>query len=135
MGLLPVQIGICTITSDADDVAVQVLPPRRKKRGLRVETDVRNGEKINYKVREHSLAKVPVLVAFGRKEASENTVSPCVASAPTHGRRWAPRKRSTRWQRRLCLQISEDRTARMVRGAGEPALAISESRFLPQPTG
>ena len=47
---------------------------RRKKRGLRVETDLRN-EKINYKVREHSLAKVPVLIALGRKEASENTVS------------------------------------------------------------
>ena len=45
-----------------------------KKRGLRVETDLRN-EKINYKVREHSLAKVPVLIALGRKEASENTVS------------------------------------------------------------
>ena len=45
-----------------------------KKRGLRVETDLRN-EKINYKVREHSLAKTPVLVALGRKEASENTVS------------------------------------------------------------
>jgi threonyl-tRNA synthetase len=41
---------------------------------LRVETDLRN-EKINYKVREHSLAKIPVLIALGRKEASENTVS------------------------------------------------------------
>jgi threonyl-tRNA synthetase len=41
---------------------------------LRVETDLRN-EKINYKVREHSLAKVPALLAVGRKEARENTVS------------------------------------------------------------
>ena len=47
---------------------------KARKRGLRVETDLRN-EKINYKVREHSLAKVPVLVAVGRKEAAENTVS------------------------------------------------------------
>ena len=71
--LAPVQIVICTITSDADDAALE-FAARAKKRGLRVETDIRN-EKINYKVREHSLAKVPVLIALGRKEASENTVS------------------------------------------------------------
>ena len=71
--LAPVQIVICTITSDADDAALK-FAAAAKKRGLRVETDLRN-EKINYKVREHSLAKVPVLIALGRKEASENTVS------------------------------------------------------------
>src|SRR6204780_755511 len=71
--LAPVQIVVCTITSDADDAA-QRFAAAAKKRGLRVETDLRN-EKINYKVREHSLAKVPVLIALGRKEASENTVS------------------------------------------------------------
>jgi threonyl-tRNA synthetase len=71
--LAPVQIVICTITSDADDSAL-AFAAAAKKRGLRVETDLRN-EKINYKVREHSLAKVPVLVALGRKEANENTVS------------------------------------------------------------
>jgi threonyl-tRNA synthetase len=71
--LAPVQIVICTITSDADDAALK-FAARAKKLGLRVETDLRN-EKINYKVREHSLAKVPVLIALGRKEASENTVS------------------------------------------------------------
>jgi threonyl-tRNA synthetase len=64
---------VCTITSDADDAALR-FAKAAKKRGLRVETDLRN-EKINYKVREHSLAKIPVLIALGRKEASENTVS------------------------------------------------------------
>jgi threonyl-tRNA synthetase len=71
--LAPVQIVVCTITSDADDFALQ-FAAKAKRRGLRVETDLRN-EKINYKVREHSLAKVPVLLAIGRKEATENTVS------------------------------------------------------------
>ena len=71
--LAPVQIVVCTITSEADDFALR-FAARAKKRFLRVDTDLRN-EKINYKVREHSLAKIPVLVAVGRKEASENTVS------------------------------------------------------------
>ena len=71
--LSPSQIVVCTITSDADDAALR-FSAAAKKRGLRVETDLRN-EKINYKVREHSLAKTPVLIALGRKEASENTVS------------------------------------------------------------
>jgi threonyl-tRNA synthetase len=68
-----VQIVVCTITSDADDFALE-FAAKAKRRGLRIETDLRN-EKINYKVREHSLAKVPVLLAVGRKEASGNTVS------------------------------------------------------------
>ncbi len=71
--LAPVQIVVCTITSDADDYALR-FAAKAKKRGLRVETDRRN-EKINYKVREHSLAKAPVLIALGRREATENTVS------------------------------------------------------------
>jgi threonyl-tRNA synthetase len=71
--LAPVQIVVCTITSDADAAALEFVGAA-KKRGLRVEADLRN-EKINYKVREHSLAKVPVLIALGRKEAGENTVS------------------------------------------------------------
>jgi threonyl-tRNA synthetase len=71
--LAPVQIVVCTITSDADAAALEFVAAA-KKRGLRVEADLRN-EKINYKVREHSLAKVPVLIALGRKEAGENTVS------------------------------------------------------------
>ncbi len=71
--LAPVQAVVCTITSDADDFAV-AFAAKAKKRGLKIETDLRN-EKINYKVREHSLAKIPVLLAVGRKEAAENTVS------------------------------------------------------------
>ncbi len=71
--LAPVQVVVCTITSDADAFALDFAAKARK-RFLRVETDLRN-EKINYKVREHSLAKVPVLIAVGRKEAAENTVS------------------------------------------------------------
>jgi threonyl-tRNA synthetase len=71
--LAPVQAVVCTITSDADDFAIE-FTAKAKKRGLRVEADLRN-EKINYKVREHSLAKIPALLAVGRKEAAENTVS------------------------------------------------------------
>ena len=71
--LAPVQIVVCTITSEADEFALR-FAAMAKSRFLRVETDLRN-EKINYKVREHSLAKVPVLIAVGRKEASENSVS------------------------------------------------------------
>ena len=71
--LSPVQATICTITQDADDYAYDILAKARKM-GLRVETDIRN-EKINYKVREHSLAKVPALIVVGRKEAAEQTVS------------------------------------------------------------
>jgi threonyl-tRNA synthetase len=71
--LSPVQAAVCTITSDADDYAQEIAALARKA-GLRVETDLRN-EKINYKVRELSLAKVPVLLVVGRKEAAERTVS------------------------------------------------------------
>jgi threonyl-tRNA synthetase len=71
--LSPLQAVIATITSDADDYAREVAAVA-KRAGLRAETDLRN-EKINYKVREHSLAKVPVLLVVGRKEAAERTVS------------------------------------------------------------
>ncbi|UDL95669.1 threonine--tRNA ligase [Lichenihabitans sp. PAMC28606] len=71
--LSPVQGVVATITQDADDFAFEVLAEARK-RGLRFEGDIRN-EKITYKVREHSLAKVPVLLVIGRKEAAERTVS------------------------------------------------------------
>ena len=59
--------------SDADDYAREAIAAARKL-GLRVEGDLRN-EKINYKVREHSLAKVPALLVVGKKEAAERTVS------------------------------------------------------------
>ncbi|MGA7001421.1 MAG: threonine--tRNA ligase [Pseudolabrys sp.] len=71
--LSPVQAVVATITSDADGFAREVIETARK-HGLRVEDDLRN-EKINYKVREHSLAKVPVLLVVGKKEAAERTVS------------------------------------------------------------
>jgi threonyl-tRNA synthetase len=71
--LSPLQAVIATITSDADGYAHEVVAAARRA-GLRVEQDLRN-EKINYKVREHSLAKVPALLAVGRKEAADRTVS------------------------------------------------------------
>jgi threonyl-tRNA synthetase len=71
--LAPVQAMVCTITSDADSYAVDVAAAA-KKAGLRVEADTRN-EKINYKVREHSLAKVPVLLVVGKKEGADRAVS------------------------------------------------------------
>ncbi|WP_432423348.1 threonine--tRNA ligase [Sphingomonas lycopersici] len=71
--LAPVQAVVATIVSDADDYAEQVAAELRKA-GLRVETDLRN-EKINYKVREHSLAKVPNLLVVGKREADEGTVA------------------------------------------------------------
>ena len=71
--LAPLQIVVATITQEADDFAMEIVAAARKK-GLRVDVDLRN-EKINYKVREHSLAKIPVLLVLGRKEAAERTVS------------------------------------------------------------
>lgn len=71
--LAPVQVVVATIVSDADDYAERVAADLRRA-GLRVETDRRN-EKINYKVREHSLAKVPALLVVGKREADEGTVA------------------------------------------------------------
>src|SRR3954462_5315934 len=71
--LSPLQAVIATITDDADAYARDVVTAAQRL-GLRVEGDLRN-EKINYKVREHSLAKVPALLVVGRKEAAECTVS------------------------------------------------------------
>ena len=71
--LAPVQAVVATIVSDADVYAGEAAAALAKA-GLRVETDVRN-EKINYKVREHSLAHVPYLIVVGRREADEGTVA------------------------------------------------------------
>ncbi|MDV3459123.1 threonine--tRNA ligase [Sphingomonas sp. HF-S4] len=71
--LAPTQAVVATIVSDADDYAVQVADKLRAA-GIRVETDLRN-EKINYKVREHSVAKVPNLLVVGKREAEEGTVA------------------------------------------------------------
>ena len=71
--LAPVQAVVATITSDADDYARQVVE-RLRAAGLRAEADLRN-EKINYKVREHSLAKVPVILVVGKREVEEEAVN------------------------------------------------------------
>jgi threonyl-tRNA synthetase len=71
--LAPVQVVVATITSDANAYAEEVAAALRAA-GLRVETDLRN-EKINYKVREHSLQKVPAIAVVGRKEAEEGRVA------------------------------------------------------------
>jgi threonyl-tRNA synthetase len=71
--LSPVQVVVATIVSEADPFAGRVAAELRAA-GLRVDTDLRN-EKINYKVREHSLAKIPVLFVVGKREAEEGTVS------------------------------------------------------------
>ncbi|QNT71242.1 threonine--tRNA ligase [Defluviicoccus vanus] len=71
--LAPLQVVVATITNQADAYAVQVLAALRAA-GIRAETDLRN-EKINFKVREHSLAKVPVLLVVGAREQEEGTVA------------------------------------------------------------
>jgi len=71
--LAPVQAVVATIVSDADDYAKDALA-KLKAAGIRADTDLRN-EKINYKVREHSLQKVPYLLVVGKREAEEGTVA------------------------------------------------------------
>ena len=71
--LAPTQAVVATIVSDADDYANEALAKLRAA-GIRAESDLRN-EKINYKVREHSLAKVPHLLVVGKREAEEGTVA------------------------------------------------------------
>ena len=71
--LAPVQAVVATITSDADEYAREVLE-RLRAAGLRAGIDIRN-EKIGFKVREHSVAKVPVLLVVGRREAEQGTVA------------------------------------------------------------
>ncbi|MFS2109633.1 threonine--tRNA ligase [Sphingomonas sp. Sphisp140] len=71
--LAPTQAVVATIVSDADDYAKEVAK-KLQAVGIRVETDLRN-EKINYKVREHSVAKVPNLLVVGKREAEEGTVA------------------------------------------------------------
>jgi threonyl-tRNA synthetase len=71
--LAPVQVVVATITSDADEYAKEAAAKLRAA-GLRVETDLRNG-KITYKIREHSLAKTPVIAVVGRKEGETRTLA------------------------------------------------------------
>ena len=69
----PLQVVVATITSEADEYAKRVAETLRRA-GLTAEADLRN-EKINYKVREHSLAKVPVILVCGKREAEERSVN------------------------------------------------------------
>ena len=71
--LAPVQAVVATITSDADSYAEKVME-QLKKAGIRAESDLRN-EKINYKIREHSLVKTPQIWVVGKREAKEGTVA------------------------------------------------------------
>ena len=71
--IAPVQVVVATITDGAIEYANQVAK-KLKAKGIRVETDIRS-EKINYKVREHSLKKVPVQFILGNREAEQNTVA------------------------------------------------------------
>ncbi len=71
--LAPRQVVVASITSDADEYVAEVVETLQAA-GVRVEADIRN-EKINYKVREHSLGKVPVILAVGHREVEERTVS------------------------------------------------------------
>ena len=71
--LAPAQVVVATITSDADEYAKKVLDTL-KGAGLKAEADFRN-EKINYKIREHSHAKIPVILVVGKKEADDGTVA------------------------------------------------------------
>ncbi len=71
--LAPIQAVVTTITSEGDEYA-KVVASAARRAGLRVDIDLRN-EKINYKVREHSLAKIPALLVVGKKEAETHSVS------------------------------------------------------------
>jgi len=71
--LAPVQVKVLTITSDADEYADEITEVLRAA-GIRAETDLRN-EKISYKVREHSVAKIPVQFAVGQRELESRSVA------------------------------------------------------------
>ena len=111
--LAPVQAKVCTIVSDADAYAEEVLAALQAA-GLRAEIDLRN-EKINYKVREHSLAKVPVMLVVGKREAEEK-----------HGLRAPPRQpsssRSCRWIEAIAA-LADEAVPPDLRAAQSPARA------------
>ena len=71
--LAPIQVTICSITDEADDYVNEISELLRSK-NIRCNSDLRN-EKISYKVREHSVSKVPIIIAVGKKEVSDRTVS------------------------------------------------------------
>ena len=71
--LAPTQVTICSITDEADDYVKEISELLRSE-NIRCNSDLRN-EKISYKVREHSVSKVPIIIAVGKKEVSDRTVS------------------------------------------------------------
>ena len=71
--LSPLQVMVATVVSDADDYALEVAAALRS-RGINVQSDIRN-EKISYKIREHSVQKIPVILVLGRREAEERTAT------------------------------------------------------------
>ncbi len=97
--LAPVQAVVATIVSDADSYAAAVVAQLRAA-GLRAEADTRN-EKINYKVREHSLAKVPHLLVVGKREAEQGTVA--VRSLGEEHQRVLPLAEAVAWLRAEAL--------------------------------
>ncbi len=103
--LAPTQVKVLTITSEADDYAEEVVAELRS-RGLRAETDLRN-EKIAYKVREHSVAKVPALLAVGQREVENRTV--------------AARRLGSKQQRVLALDEAIEELEREVRNRAQSA--------------
>jgi histidyl-tRNA synthetase len=116
MWLAPVQAVVATIVSDADDYAHEEVAAALSAAGMRVETDLRN-EKINYKVREHSLAKVPNLLVVGKREAEEGTVAIrtlwlLLAGVP---RRGASRQRLLECNARSADPHRQDRSRRLAR--------------------
>ena len=98
--LAPVQVVVASITDSANDYAEQVADAFRAA-GMRVESDLRN-EKISYKVREHSVMKVPYILAVGGREAEAGTVR-CGGSARTSSRSSIWTRRWRRFAARACL--------------------------------
>ena len=101
--LAPTQVKVLTITSDADDFAAEVVAEFNA-RGFRAEADLRN-EKISYKVREHSVAKVPVLLAVGQREVENRSV--------------AMRRLGSKQQRVLSIEEAIDALETEVRNRGQ----------------
>jgi threonyl-tRNA synthetase len=97
--LAPRQVVVASIISDADDYVLEVVELLRSK-GIRAEADIRN-EKINYKVREHSVGKVPVILAVGSREVEERTVTV---------RRLGQKQTSVQSLDTLALELSQDAT-------------------------
>jgi threonyl-tRNA synthetase len=95
--LAPIQARVCTITSDADSYASDLVQAATRA-GLRVDADLRN-EKITYKVREHSLAKIPLLLVVGKKESAERSVS--------IRRLGSPEQKSMAWEDALAMLRAE----------------------------